>query len=62
MILDEEEGMEMMNGNRVWKSGKKDRVRVIDGMKGCKSVIRNKTSKSGYMKSFIDGWILHSLR
>ena len=30
-------------------------MRVIDGMKGCKSVIRNKTSKSGYMKLLIDG-------
>ena len=62
MILVEEKGMGMINGDRVWKSGEKDRVRVIDGMKGCKSVIRNKTSKSGYMKLLIDGWILHSLR
>ena len=62
MLLVEEEGMGMMNGDRVWKYWGKGRVKVIEGMKGCKSVIRNKTSKSGYMKLFIDGWILHSLR
>ena len=60
--MDEEEGMGMMNGDRVWKSGEEDRMRVIERMKGCKNMIRNKTSKSGYMKLLIDGWILHSLR